>query len=119
VPMDIFDSCVRGRGDLAGVFEYDGETGYFYLYEVGSPAGQKVVDSIHIFTGEPDFEEADVEIRWDAHEEKVGLFIRGTLWALFDPRRGEKHGGNYQAATTFPAPSIPADVTHGFGGGPR
>jgi hypothetical protein len=40
---DIFDSSVRSDGDLAGVFEYDGQTGYFYLYEVGGNAYNKVV----------------------------------------------------------------------------
>ena len=30
---DIFDSSIRRAGNLAGVFEYDGENAYFYLYD--------------------------------------------------------------------------------------
>ncbi len=37
---EIFDSCVREKGDLAGVFEYDGEAGYFYLYETKRGQGE-------------------------------------------------------------------------------
>lgn len=32
---EMFDSSTRSKGDLAGVFEYDGETGYFYSMSVG------------------------------------------------------------------------------------
>ncbi|WP_286203065.1 hypothetical protein [Rhizobium lusitanum] len=27
----LFESAVRSSGDLAGVFEFDGDVGYFYL----------------------------------------------------------------------------------------
>lgn len=109
--MDIFDSRARSPGDLAGVFEYDGQTGYFYLYARGGDAGERILDAIHVVSGGADFEGSDVSVRWDASEDKVGLFIRGTLWAVFDTRQRQKHGGGYGAGI---APSLPPDLAKSF-----
>lgn len=109
---EIFDSAVRSDGDLAGVFEYDGETGYFYLYKTEGEEGHKVLDSIHIFSGEPDFSEADILISWNTEENKVGLFIRNVLWALFDKRQHTTYGGNYKPEGK---PMIPSEIVREFG----
>ena len=102
--QDIFDSEVRSAGDLAGVFEYDGDTGYFYLYEVAGQAGQKVLSSIHVVSGPIEFSASDVQVQWDVSEQRVGLFIHDTLWATFDTARRRKYGGNYVpgAVSTVP-----------------
>ena len=62
---ELFDSAVRSRGDLAGVFEYDGETAYFYLYDVTREQEHRIVDAIHVLSGESDLTAQDVEVRWD------------------------------------------------------
>jgi hypothetical protein len=108
---EIFDSCVRTTGDLAGVFEYDGETGYFYLYKTERAHGEKVLESIHVLSGQPDFTEVDISVRWDLDEQKVGLFIRDALWAVFDGTRRLKYGGGYEAGAK---PSLPAEAMIGF-----
>ena len=108
---EIFDSAVRSAGDLAGVFEYDGETGYFYLYATEGDAGRKVLDSIHILSGDPDFADANISVRWDSEEQKVGLFIRDVLWAAFDCGRRSKHGGAYEPGGK---PSLPRGAKVGF-----
>jgi hypothetical protein len=108
---EIFDSCVRSADDLAGVFEYDGETGYFYLYETSGDEGQKVRDSIHILSGEPDFGEAEISIRWDEKEQKVGLLIKGVLWAVFDAQHHAKYGGSYRPGAK---PLLPSEALAGF-----
>ena len=108
---EIFDSAVRTTGDLAGVFEYDSDTAYFYLYETGGGTGQRVLDSIHVFSGEPDFAKTDVSIRWDSEEQKVGLFIKGVLWAAFDCGHGTKYGGSYKPGGK---PSLPSGAEGGF-----
>ncbi len=110
--QDIFDSSVRSAGDLAGVFEYDGETGYFYLYKTTGNEGEKVLDSIHVVSGEADFSESDLSIRWDHEEQRVGLFIRDVLWAVFDVTRPAKYGGNYRRGSR---PSLPPETEQGFG----
>jgi hypothetical protein len=106
---EMFDSSVRSAGDVAGVFEYDGETGYFYLYEMDGDQGQKILDSIHILSGEPDFVEADIWIGWDSEERKVGLFIGDVLWAVFDGCA--KYGGSYKPGAR---PSLPPEAEKGF-----
>jgi len=103
--IELFDSRSRSKGDLAGVFEYDGDTGYFYLYETPNGCGQKVVGAIQILSGDPDFEQADINVRWDARETKVGLFIRGQLCAAFDSEGGTKYGGNYHRGVELRMPS--------------
>ena len=110
---EIFDSSVRPAGDLAGVFEYDGETGYFYLYATGGQAGKKVLDSIHVLSAERelDFGEVDISVRWDSEALKVGLFIKGMLCGAFDCGRGSKYGGNY---TRDGRPSLPPGAEVGF-----
>lgn len=108
---EMFESALRTKRDLAGVFEHDGETGYFYLYETKAAEGQKVVGAIHVLTGNTDFQEKDILVQWDALEGLVGLFIRGQLWAAFDGKTHAKYGGNYCANTQ---PSIPTEVIHAF-----
>jgi len=113
---DIFESSVRSTGDLAGVFEYDGDNSYFYLYDTDRSQGEKVLDSIHVLSGKPDFSQAEIAIRWDDEETKVGLFIRGQLWAVFDSRRRIKYGGRYSSRTP---PSLPSEVMDGFPSGTK
>ncbi len=104
---EIFDNCVRSGGDLAGVFEYDGEVGYFYLYETD----KKIIDAIHIVTGHNDFNESEISIRWNADEDMVALYIRSRIWAIFDTLCKQKHGGNYRNAA---APTVPDAVIRRF-----
>jgi hypothetical protein len=108
---EIFDSSARAAGDLAGVFEYDGDTGYFYLYETDASEGRKVVDSIHVLSGKTDLTDTDVSIRWDREEQKVGLFIRDVLWAVFDHRRRVKYGGSYRRGAE---PTLPLEARRGL-----
>ena len=109
---EIFESAIRSAGDIAGVFEFDGEISYFYLYSTGANKGEKVLDSILITTDVPDFKESDVAIKWDAEENKVGLVINGSLWAVFDLDRSKKFGGGYKHGVL---PDIPNFVAQAFG----
>lgn len=102
---EMFDSAIRSAGDRAGIFEYDGETAYFYLYETNGSHCQKVIAAIRVLSGTPDFEEGDVSIRWEDDESKVGLFIRGQLWAAFDAQTHGKYGGNYRLDAEADIPS--------------
>jgi hypothetical protein len=108
---EIFDSCVRSGGDLAGVFEYDGEVGYFYLYDVTGKPDKKVLNAIHIVTGALNLDEADFCIRWNADEHMVALYICGSIWAIFDTLREQKYGGNYRDGA---ASTVPPGVTQQF-----
>ncbi len=80
---------------MAGVFEADDETSYFYLYKFGNEPNKRIVSAIRIFSGNPDFTEADVDIRWFDDENKVGLLIRQELWAYFDIVSGGQQVGLY------------------------
>lgn len=105
--INIFESLIRSTGDIAGVFEFDGETSYFYLYDVNEADGKKVLDAINITSGIPDFEASDISIRWNDEENLVSLRIKDDIWAAFDCESKSKYGGNY-----FPGarPKLPPDV---------
>ncbi|HWE73849.1 MAG TPA: DUF2251 domain-containing protein [Stellaceae bacterium] len=107
MPQELFASLVRSTGDIAGVFEYDGATGYFYVYRVAGDEDAKVLDALPIVSGEAPFTQADISIRWDNLETKVALFIRNVMWALFDCSSGQKFGGRYE---TNGSPDIPPNI---------
>lgn len=96
---------------MAGVYEHDGDTGYFYLYNSRNDDTRKVIAAIPVFTGPSDFDEKDIAIRWDPTESKVGLFIRERLWAAFDSDTGAKYGGNYRPHVD---PEMPVEVAKAF-----
>jgi hypothetical protein len=108
---EMFDSSVRSTGDLAGVFEYDGQTGYFYLYAMSREEGQKVLAAVRVIVTKPDFDKKSIEIKWDKTERRVGLFIGATLWAGFDTKTGAAFGGDYAAGAQ---PKVPQEVVQAF-----
>ena len=101
---ELFESSVRSTGELAGVFEHDGETGYFYLFATGEPL--KILGAVHVISGPCVLEASDVEIRWAG--DVVALFIAGKVWAVFEASTGAVYAGNYAAGI---APMLPARVS--------
>ena len=89
----IFDSCIRSAGDLAGVLECDDDASYFYLYDSTRDENRRVLGAICLSLGPPDFEESDIDIRWDRMEEFVAVFIRQDLRAIFEGATGCGFGG--------------------------
>ncbi len=108
---EMFNSALRSVGDMAGVFEFDGDVAYFYLYDTTQPDEQKILGAIRVLTGTPDFEEDDVAICWDKSEGKVGLLIRGKLWAAFDGITKAAYGGSYHAGSRA---EIPMEIAASF-----
>jgi hypothetical protein len=106
---EIYESQTRTGGDLAGVFEFDGEVSYFYLYAVKDNGSLKIGAAIKILTGPPDFRAADISIRWDPSEEFVGLFIEGRFRAAFDER-----GRGYGPVPADAANEIPPELRGRF-----
>lgn len=109
--QEMFESAVRSTGDLAGVFEFDGETGYFYLYKIDAIEGQKIIDSIRISDEKPFYTQQDVHVRWSSDERVVGLQIGDQIWAAFDCGRGKKLGGEHRVGG---ASLVPREVTQRF-----
>jgi hypothetical protein len=104
---DMFNSLLREAGDVAGVFEQDENTCYFYLYR----NNHEIIDSIHVLSGIPDFKEHDVSIKWNLNETMIGLFIHEKFWAVFDCKAKSKYGGNYALHTQ---PDIPIKICDEF-----
>jgi hypothetical protein len=90
---EIFESAVRSNEDLAGVFEYDGEVAFFYLYDANATAKHKIMGAIRVATGDLNMAAEDVLVRWDSTEEHVGLWLKGDLRAAFAATTRTKFGG--------------------------
>jgi hypothetical protein len=101
---EVFKESVRSRGDLAGVFEHDGETSYFYLVDLTATEGTKIRDAIPIATEPLALVDDEVEICWSPSQDRVGLFLAGVLWAVFNVIRNAKFGGRYRVGSV---PDIP------------
>ncbi len=106
----IFESSIRTSGDLAAIFEYDDEGGYFYLFDLTKAKGQQARAVIVVSEHGVALEGADVSVRWNASGDIAGLCIAGNLWAAFD-EHGRRYGGGYG---TQNAPSISSEVTRRF-----
>jgi hypothetical protein len=52
-----------------------------------------------------------VSVRSDSEEQKVGLFIKGVLWAAFDCTHRTKYGGSYKLGGKS---SLPSGLMVGF-----
>lgn len=103
---EMFESILRSAGDFAGVFEFDGDAAYFYLYDITQPEKHKILGAVRIFSGRAlGFKEDEVAISWDTTETKVGLQIKGNLWAAFDADARIGYGGNYRAGGRAEIPS--------------
>jgi hypothetical protein len=87
---EIFESSTRDAGDIAGVFEYDGEAGYFYLYDFSKDKGKQIVGSMHVVSGTADFSAPDISISWNNSQNSVGLYMCDRLWAAFDLKGGKQ-----------------------------
>ncbi|SQI43320.1 Uncharacterized protein conserved in bacteria [Leminorella richardii] len=80
------------EGDLAAVFEDDGDTGYFYALDY-SVEGNPIQDAVHIYNAEDvtDGEKpSEVKIGWSEDSRKCVLLINGYPHGAFnfDTKRG-------------------------------
>ena len=104
---DIFLDSVRESGDLAGVLECDGDTCYFYLYQLGRSA--RVLNHVYVCGGAAPFVEEELRIVWSDDEGAVALCVGGVVWAAFDG--GKAFGGQY---TRLGRPSVPQTLVDRF-----
>jgi len=81
---EIFKSSSRSAGDLAGVFEADDVTAYFYLYAMRPGATPKVLGALNITRFVSGAPEKSISINWDKDQGKCGVFINDNLIALYD-----------------------------------
>lgn len=107
---EIVESAVRSSGDRAGVFEYDGDTCWFYLY-LPRASTNRILATVHVCDGCADLNANDILVRWNEQEQLLGLFIRGTLWAAFDATSDLGFGGKYRPGSE---PSVPSWMTAAF-----
>jgi hypothetical protein len=89
----MFQSAIRSTDDFAGVFEFDGDTGYFYLCRVAPSGEPHILEAIPVSFGEPDYTQDDVVVRWSGDELVVSVMIGGEVRAAFDCDTRANFGG--------------------------
>ncbi len=102
VGSDQFLAGQAPDGYCSAVFEDDGDTGYFYAYDL-SQSEPSVQDAMHIYNVanvSDRHRPSIVEIGWSTDNLKVALLINGHAHAVFD--FSEKRG---YCRTGFPPPS--------------
>jgi hypothetical protein len=87
----------------SGIFEDDGETGYFYAYDRGK-SDKPILDAVYIYNVTNIVErdrgiDSEAEVFWSTDGLKAGLLINGYLHAVID----FEHQKAY-CRTNFPPP---------------
>ena len=62
---DIFMASTRSTGDLSGIYEYDEDVGYFYLYQIDDSSTNTILAAVRVVSGPQEFVEDDIDIRWN------------------------------------------------------
>lgn len=72
-----------GPNGLVGVFEDDGDTGYFYLYDADADT---ILDDLQIYSDAKALrlDEQDVEVVWSSDEQKCGVRIWNGMRGIID-----------------------------------
>lgn len=89
---------------FSGVFEDDGETGYFYAYDRSNPE-EPILDAVQIYDGQSVRDrdrESEAEILWSSDGLKAGLLINAVLHAVINFQAGKAY-----CRTNFPPPFGP------------
>jgi hypothetical protein len=76
-------------GDLSGVFEYDGETAYFYLYAETGFSEPTILAAVHIQSGPINLERNEISVFWDDSNRVVSLSINGEVRAQLSSAIGK------------------------------
>ena len=79
----------EGPAGVFGLFEDDGTTGWFYLYE---PGGREIFDDLWIYNY-PDrlgVSEHDVDVIWSENNDKCAVVIWGKIRGIYDLVGGKK-----------------------------
>jgi len=72
-----FILCSPGSNGILAVFEDDGETGWFYLYDAGQ---KKILQTTHIYNRRNiAVAEDEVDIGWSADDSACGLAVFGRF----------------------------------------
>ena len=90
--IDVYESAIDDLGRFGAVFERDDETAYFYLLDLRKDRGAQIVST---FNAEAITElpaNTLVSIKWSSKAAAVGLFIGGSLSAIFDLRAASPEG---------------------------
>jgi hypothetical protein len=90
---------------FSGVFEDDGQTGYFYAYDRAAPEHARILDACHIYDVADVVDRhrpSEVEIIWTRDGMKAALLINNVPHAVIDFRAQRAY-----CRTNFPPPGGP------------
>jgi hypothetical protein len=85
---EVWIASDSATSSYSGVFEDDGETGYFYAYDRGN-SKKPILDAVHIYDVDGIVErdrgiDSEAEVFWSTDGLKAGLLINDYLHAVID-----------------------------------
>jgi hypothetical protein len=87
-------------GDFAGVFEYDGETGYLYLFDNGRAADRRIVGPFTFSRELLISRSPESRCVGTTKDCELACSFVVDSWAEFDAVRGVGFGGDYKPGGT-------------------
>jgi hypothetical protein len=90
--IDVYESAIDDLGRYGAVFERDDEAAYFYLLDLRRERGAQIVSTFNAETIAKLPANTLVSIKWCSPVTAVGLFIGGSLSAIFDLRAASPEG---------------------------
>jgi hypothetical protein len=97
IEIDVFKTSIRTSGDFCGVFECNNETSYFYLYALRNAEESKIVGATQLPRQFDLKHQAQYDVRWNAAEDAVGVFLDDALLAVFNITAYAKSNSVYRA----------------------
>ena len=108
--VGIYKSSLGPEG-VGAFFEEEEGVGWFYLFDDRREETKKIVTALKICSRGHGLKGKDLKLVWDKTGIKVGLQIRGEVWAVFDTRTLKSHSSRY---TPDGEPGLPPRAVKGF-----
>jgi hypothetical protein len=109
-PREIHKSSLSELG-VGAVFETEDGVGFFYLYDDRRKVGAKIVAALRVCDQGHGLSDVEIDLVWDSSDTKVGLEIRGELWAVFNTKTMKGFHTPYRRGK---APQLGKEVLKGF-----
>jgi hypothetical protein len=100
-----------GPEGVGAFFEVEDGVGWFYLYDDNRAKTQKIATALKVCSPGHGLKGKDIKLVWDKSGVKVGLQLRGSVWAVFDAKTRKSYCSHY---TPHGKPSLPLGAVKGF-----
>ncbi|HEX7900377.1 MAG TPA: hypothetical protein VF950_21595 [Planctomycetota bacterium] len=106
----MYKSSLGPKG-VGAFLEEEGGVVWFYLFDDHREESKKIVTALKVCSRGHGLKSKDFHLVWDKTGTRVGLQIRGELWAVFDTKKLKSRYSSYEPDG---APDLPPGAVKGF-----